>query len=97
MAEPDRYPDNHPALAGMVTVTSPEGTSQLVPRDAHEQVLAERDDLRRALGLAAAAHHFPGRTAAVADVDAVLTRSGFDQATAEAFLGIIEQARAGAL
>lgn len=97
MAEHGRYPDNHPALAEMVTVTSPEGTVQLVPRDAHEQVLAERDDLRRALGVAAAAHHFPGRTAAVADVDAVLARSGFDQAATEAFLGIVEQARAGVL
>lgn len=90
------YPDSHPVLAGRITITTPEGETQYVPREDFEQILAERDDLRRALTITAAAVYFPERTTGI-DLKRVIERTGTTKGVVEATLGIIDSARKGTL
>ncbi len=86
------YPDNHPAIRDhLITLTTPDGTAQYMPREQWEAVVAERDEYRRVLALISAWRLDSGTRDA--QLDALLRRIGEDYDSARTIRGLVAWAR----
>lgn len=79
-------PDIHPLIReNLVTITTPEGSSEYVPREVFEKVVKERDDLNRTMAMISA-EYFVG---VELDIGALLAREGHGAEQGEATASII--------
>lgn len=86
------YPDNHSLIRHhMITLTTPDGVAQYMPREQWEAVVAERDEYRRVLALISAWRLDSGTRNA--QLDALLRRVGEDYDSARAMHDLVAWAR----
>lgn len=93
MTSANRYPDSHPDIRkDLVTVTTPAGTTEYMPREAWETVVAQRDEYRRTLALISAWRLDSGVRDRTLDV--LLEQAGEDYDSARAMRDLIAEVRA---
>lgn len=87
------YPDSHPVIRdNAVTLVTPSGTSEYMPRSEWEKAAAERDEYRRVLALISAWRLDSGTRDS--HLDALLSRVGESYDSARAMQSLVAWARA---
>lgn len=89
------YPDSHPVIRdNAVTITTPAGSTEYMPRGEWETAVAERDEYRRVLALISAWRLDSGTRDG--QLDALLSRVGESYDSARAMQSLVAWARTDA-
>lgn len=86
------YPDSHPVIReNAITISTPTGSVEYMPRSEWEKAAAERDEYRRVLALISAWRLDTGTRDS--QLDALLRRVGEDYDSARAMQSLVAWAR----